>query len=317
MTTKILVVTKTAGHFLDGLKHMGFDVHYEPEITAEELENCIKNYHAMIIRSKLRITKEILAKAEKLKFIGRLGSGLDVIDLDFIRKNNIDLISSPEGNAVSVAEHAVGTLLSLLHKINESSNEMHQIVFQRTKNMGVEILGKTIGIIGFGNTGSAFATRLQGFGVSILVHDKYKTHFAGSFPYVKETDLNELLNESEVISLHLPLNEETYHYVDEPFLERCKEGVIIVNTSRGQIIETRSLLKAIRTGRVKGACLDVFENEDPGTYDEEEKQLYAELFNSACIICTPHIAGLTIESEDKIAKVLLSKIARYIINEQL
>ena len=250
--------------------------------------------------------------APNLEFIGRLGSGLDIIDLDFASDRNIEVFSAPEGNRNAVAEHAMGMLLCLANNICRADHEVRSFYWNREKNRGFELQGKTLGIIGFGNNGRAFAEKFENWQTSVLSYDKYKKHYCQDLRFVTECDLEKVQKEADIISLHIPLTEETNGWIDEKFLSDCKEGVILINTSRGKVVYTADLLALLKSGHVSGACLDVFENEKVDSFNVEERRLYEELYALENVILTPHIAGWTVESKRKISEVLLQKIGSVI-----
>lgn len=307
-----IVITDDVDKLLiEGLNDAGYECDYRPDITLAELHEAVVDYPqlvGLVINSKIKADARLMAKIPGLRFIGRLGSGLDIIDLPEAKKRDITVLAVPEGNAVSVAEHAMGMLLSLANNLARADREVRDWVWDREKNRGFELAGKTVGIIGFGHTGSAFAERLGGFHVKILAHDKFKDGFAKAHKNVSEQTLEVVLRDSDIVSLNVPLTDDTRHMVDGSFLRRCKKGVILINTSRGQVVDTAALVKALESGQVGGACLDVFENEKPATYNAGEKKLYKNLFRRENVQLSPHIAGWTVESKEKIAKYLLDKI---------
>ena len=293
---------------LDGLKENGFQVDYQPDVTLEYVREHVGAYAGIIINSKIKADQTLMRQAANLKFIGRLGSGLNIIDLQEAKKRAIQVISVPEGNRQAVAEHALGMLLSLFRNIPRADDEVKNGTWHREKNRGTELQGKVVGIIGFGNTGSSFARILSGFGCHIIAYDKYLTDYAQEYPYVASYNLDQLLHKADIISLHIPLTTETLYCVNKEFFGKCKNGVTIINTSRGKVLKLSDLLKSLENGKVSGACLDVFENEKPWTYEKEESDMYEELYRKSNVILSPHIAGWTVESKYKIGKHMLEKI---------
>ncbi|MEL6989675.1 MAG: NAD(P)-dependent oxidoreductase, partial [Bacteroidota bacterium] len=265
-------------------------------------------YIGIIINTKIKTDKSLMDKATKLEFVGRLGSGLDIIDLPYAKEKGIQIVNSPEGNCNAVAEHAIGMLLALQNNMTHGDREVRAFNWNREKNRGNEITGKTIGIIGFGHTGSALAKRLRGFDMRILAYDKYKVDYASPLDYAMESNLKQIQAESDYISFHLPLTEETHHMANASFFEDCQNCPVIINTSRGKVVDTRALLSAIKENKIAGACLDVFENEKVSTFTPEEKELYNSLYQLENVILTPHVAGWTHESKRKIAETLLEKL---------
>jgi D-3-phosphoglycerate dehydrogenase len=312
MSVKSAVLITDTVHplLISGLTEQGFDCHYQPDIDFENVNNIIPNYVGLIINSKITVDKKFLDKAVNLKFIARLGSGLEIIDLDYAEKKGVKVHRSPEGNCDAVAEHAMGMLLTLANNICKSDRDLRQGIWNRELHRGWELKGKTIGIIGFGYTGSSFAKRLSGFDCRILVYDKYKKGFQKDYPCVEETEMNLIFKESDVLSLHLPLTNETRKLVVENFINKFKKDFFLINTSRGEVVDTKDLLTAMNKGKIKGACLDVFENEKPKTYSAEEQILFNELFTKENVVLTPHIAGWTKESKERLSKILLDKIIR-------
>lgn len=292
----------------DGLTRRGYICHYRPEITLDDTLRIIHPYEGLIINSKIIVDRVFLDKAENLRFVGRLGSGMEIVDRDYAAAKGVAVLSSPEGNRNAVAEQALGMLLALANNLIRADREVRQNVWRREANRGFELSGKTIGIIGFGHTGSQFARKLAGMDMTVLAYDKYKTLYAADLPWVRETTLDELVRQADIISLHLPLTEETKHIVDKTFIERCKPGFILLNTARGSCVKTAELADALENGRVGGACLDVFENEKPATFTGAERRLYARLHQLDNVVLSPHIAGWTQESKCRLAEVLLEKI---------
>lgn len=308
MPGKILITDKVHDVLITRLKESGCEVTYDTSVDNKALEEIIHLYDGIIINSKIIMNKSRIDKGINLKFIGRLGSGLEIIDVDHAESKGIKVYNSPEGNRNAVAEHEMGMLLALLNNIVWADTEVRRFSWNREKNRGTEIRGKTIGIIGLGHTGCAFAEKLFNWGVRVISYDKYKTQFPSSVTYVEKTDLQTVMADSDIISLHLPLTDETYKLINDSFLRQCKHGVIISNTSRGQIVDTRALIDHLRSGHVGGACLDVFENEKPKTFSDTEKELFSNLYELQNVVLTPHIAGWTHESLELIASVLFEKI---------
>ncbi|MCK4407505.1 MAG: hypothetical protein KAT33_07520 [Bacteroidales bacterium] len=293
------------GDFID----MGFKCDYFPEYKKEDYEMIIHEYFGVIIRSKIKLDKHILEKANQLKFIGRVGSGLENIDVEFAEKKGIKCFNSPEGSRDAVGEQTVGMLLSLLNNLNRTDKEVRQGKWNREKNRGTEIKDKTIGIIGYGNMGSAFAEKISGFGAKVIAYDKYKFNYSDKF--ITETDLETIFNETDILSIHVPLTEETTYMVDDSFINKFKKEIYFINTSRGKVVKTEDLVKNIQSGKIKGAALDVLEYEDlsfENLVKENLPDAFKFLINSDKVILSPHIAGWTYESKYKLAKVLVDKI---------
>lgn len=303
---KVLITDDLHPLLKEGLEADGFEVDYRPDISPEQVLVIIENYTGLVINSKVYAGAELLRKATKLKFVCRAGSGLEVIDLPYAAAHNIAAFNSPEGNRNAVGEQALVMLLALMNNVVIANTETKNGEWLREKNRGEELSGKTVGLIAYGNTAEAFAKLLRGFDVQVLAYDKYRTGFGNE--YVKESSLQEIFEQADVLSLHLPLTAETQYMVDYQFLSSFKKTYWFINTSRGKVLRTADLLKAIEEGRVKGAALDVLENEKLSSYTEEEHAVYNRIAVNPKIILTPHIAGWTHESKRKIAETLLQKI---------
>ena len=286
------------------LKNAAYDIDYLPDLSYNQFLAIISNYQGFIINSKIKMNAHAISKTKDCVFIGRLGSGLDIIDLPVAKRAGISVFSAPEGNRNAVAEHAVGMLLGLLNNLHAAHSSVKEFRWDREINRGVEIEGKTIGIIGFGNTGKAFAEKWAGWNARVLVYDKYKTDYTSGYAHIEEVDLDYLLEESDVVSLHLQLTDETKQMVDNQFLAKMKTGAILINTSRGGIVNTSSLIKALKSRKLSGACLDVLEQERFDRLTNDQKISYKSLFSMKNVVLSPHIAGWSIQSLQKIANVL-------------
>ncbi len=277
------------------------------ESVAAELE---KGYEGLILRSKIRITEELLAKTDhSLRFVGRAGAGVDNIELPALQKRNIHLIHAPEGNRDAVAEHTIGMLLTLLNHIHLADLEVRQGIWKREANRGLEIKGKTIGIIGFGNTGQAVAKRLQGFDCRVIAYDKQPQE--KSQEYARLVSQETLQEEADIITLHIPLDEGNYHFVDARFLNNCRKNIFLLNAARGQVLDLVALCQALTLGKVRGACLDVLENENMKALNPSDLEWFGYLKKSRKVVLTPHVAGWTQESYQRINEVLFGKIVSW------
>ena len=269
-----------------------------------EIQQIISNYQGIIIRSRFKIDKQFIDCGSNLKFIARAGSGLENIDVEYAENKNIHCYNAAEGNRQAVAEHALGMLLSLFNNLNNADQEVREGKWEREKNRGIELAGKTVGIIGYGNNGSAFAEVLKGFNVKILAYDKYLTN------YPQESSMETINKEADIISLHVPLTDETTYLVDDNFINRFVKNFYLINTARGKCVNTKNLVKALENKKIKGACLDVLEYEKTSFENLSKDGLTSDmqyLMNAQNTILSPHIAGWTAESNVKIAEVLLNK----------
>jgi D-3-phosphoglycerate dehydrogenase len=304
----IVIITAPVHSFLvDTLQSKGFDVVYEPSISYEGLLEKISAATGLIVTTRLKIDASILEKATTLQWIGRLGSGMELIDVAYANSKGIKCVSSPEGNCTTVGEHTLGLVLSLMNKITSSYAEIKNGQWIRDANRADELNGKTVGIIGLGNTGSAFAKVLKGFDVKILAHDIYKSNFETD--QIKAVSLEQIQEEAQIISVHLPLTEATFHYANEAFFSACKQKPYFISTCRGAVTDTGAVLKALQNQLVRGVGLDVLENEQLASYSPTEKAQLAAILASPNAIITPHIAGYSHEAYYKMAHIILEKLA--------
>ncbi|MBK8680817.1 MAG: phosphoglycerate dehydrogenase [Bacteroidetes bacterium] len=304
--SKVLITDDVHPIMIEEFQSINFEVDYFPSITYDQTEKIIADYSGIIVNTKIRVDKNLIDCGQQLKFIGRVGSGMEHIDITYAKERNIGVFSSPEGNANAVAEHALGMLLCLLNNISRADAEIRNGIWKREENRGVEISGKTIGIIGFGYTGSAFAKKLSGFECNILAFDKYKSGFGNT--YVKEVDYNMIIEQSDILSFHLPLNVETKFMMNREMIDLAAKPFYLINTSRGGVIKTSEMIHGLNSGKILGAALDVFENERYYVLNTEEKKVFDTLSSMSNVLMTPHIAGWTFESKVKLTKILMEKI---------
>lgn len=302
-----VIITGRAHPLLtDTLTASGFTVQYEPEITREMLEQQIGEAEGLVVTTRIKVDRQLLDLATRLKWIGRLGSGLELIDLEAAAAKGIRCVSSPEGNRNAVAEHNLGLLLNLLNHISSAYEELKQGIWKRTENTGRELAGKTIGIYGFGNTGSSFARLLEPFDVTVLAYDKYKQGFANGF--VREANPEQIARYADVVSMHVPLTPDTLEMANDRFFSAFERKPIFLNTSRGKVLSVPALIRALESGKIAAAGLDVLPNEQLDTYDKQQQAELNWLLKRNDVLITPHIAGYTEEANYKMASVLLEKL---------
>ena len=307
---KILIADTMHSSVFKMLEEQGWEFAYHPEYRREDIKAAISGYDGIIIRSKTFLDVEMLAPANRLRFIARAGAGLDLIDLNVAQGSGIQVFHAGKGNRDAVAEHALGMLLSLFNNITKADREVRQGIWDREGNRGVELMNKTVGIVGYGNNGSATAKRLSGFGCRVLAYDKYRDNYGDEF--ATECSLEQITKEADVLSLHIPLSEESRYLIDENFIENFAKPFYLLNLSRGEIVKLDALVHGLKSGKIKGACLDVLENEKINKLSPEQQTAFDYLRTSDHVVLTPHIGGWTQESYIRINEVLVQQITEWL-----
>lgn len=301
---RILIVDDLHPLFMERLRKAGHTCDYRPDIAYGECEQSLGTYEGLVVRSKFRVGKELLEHAGRLEFIARAGAGMDNIDEAAAEQKRIVLLNAPEGNRDAVGEHALGMLLSLLNNLRKGDAEIRSGTWDREGNRGTELMGKTVGIVGYGYMGQRFARKLSGLDVNVIAYDKYKTAFSDEF--ARETDMEEIFRESDVLSLHVPLTAETRGMVGEAYLDAFKKSIFFINTSRGGTADTQAVLERMREGKVAGAALDVLEVEKFPSLAQQP--WFSGLVACGKILLSPHVAGWSVESYRRISEVLARKV---------
>jgi len=304
---KVLIAAPVHDVLTEGLKQVGYELVFAEKINQQLAFDLIRDCLGVVTSTRLLLNKELLDAAPALQWIGRMGSGMEVIDVPYAEGRGISCFSSPEGNSNAVAEHAVGMLLSVTKRLAWSWDEVRAGKWLRDENRGTELEGKTIGIIGFGHVGKAFARKLSSFDMRILTYDKYDESPALPYTEICRT-LDPVYEHADILSFHVPLRDDTFYYFNEDFLDRMNKSFILINTSRGDVVDTEVVHRGIVSGKIKGACLDVLEGEPLNNMQEEQKKVLAELLKMPEVLVTPHIAGYSHEALFKMSQVLLGKI---------
>lgn len=306
MSNTVLVIDDVDKVLLTGLTDIGFEVNYLPMADRNDLLHHIPNCIGLVVRTKTIINQEVIDKGVKLKFIARAGAGVDNINQLYAAQKGITVFNAGEANADAVGEHTLGLILSLFAKINIADAQVRQSIWQREQNRGIELAGKTVGIIGFGHTGKAVAQKLSGFNVNVLVYDKYLTAYGNQF--AQEASLTSMFKQVDLLTVHIPLNDENKYLVNQSFINAFKKNIWLINVSRGQVVNTADVIEAMECGKIVGFGVDVLENEKLDSLSIIQQQQFNYLINSNKTVITPHVAGWTKESYSKISEVLLSKI---------
>lgn len=304
---KVLITAKEVHELIPiQLQEMGYSVDHLPEPSEELLLSVIHLYEGLIITTYTKVNSRVIDQASQLKFVGRVGAGLENVDLEYAQLKNIRVMSSPEGNANAVGEHALGLLLNLMNNISSSHQEVIKGIWKREENRGEELDGKTIGIIGLGNTGNAFAKKLRGFDVKVLAYDKFKTDFGTE--WITESSLEKIQEEADVISLHIPYSTHNHHWVNDFFFHQLRKSPYLIHTCRGEVLDFSAILPALENRKIKGIGIDVYEDEPWTIARKVSKETYTHILQHPKVIATPHIAGWTQESKIKLAEILMNKI---------
>jgi D-3-phosphoglycerate dehydrogenase len=301
---QILIVDDLHPVFKQEAEVLGYAVTDEPLFTREQTLAAIKDYEGLAVRTKFQVDREMIDAAPRLKFIARAGAGMDNVDDAYAKEKGIICINAPEGNADAVAEHSIAMLLSLMNNLRQADQQVRQGIWDREANRAWELKGRTFGIIGYGYMGQALAQKLQGFGLDVIAYDKYKTGFSDA--YAREVSMEEIVKFSDVLSLHIPLTRETRQLVNDEYLFHFRKPIFFLNTSRGEIVQTEAILKAIEQGKILGAGLDVLEIEKFPALSEQS--WYPSLIENNKLLLSPHVAGWTFESYRKISEVLAAKL---------
>jgi D-3-phosphoglycerate dehydrogenase len=291
------------------LTKSGYECTDATDWNHDKIAKQIHQYQGVVIRSKFTINKAFLDQAASLEFIARSGSGLENIDLQEAKNHNVEVFNSPEGNRNAVGEHALGMLLMLFNKLKQGDDEVRLGQWNRERNRGIELDGLTIGLIGYGNTGQMFAKKLRGFDVKVLAYDKYEPNFPND--WAKSVSLIDIQEKADVISFHVPETDETRFMLNDDFVAQCIKPFFLINTSRGKVVETSALVKSMKSGKIKGACLDVLEYETKSFSNFTESELPEEfqyLAKSENTVLSPHVAGWTNESHVKLSSFLYAKV---------
>ncbi len=311
MNPKVLIIDEMHPSLSPMLVGIGCQPDYRPAITKAEFLAIVGQYDGLVVRSKINFDKSVLDHATRLRFIARAGAGTDQIDTGETDRRGIVILNAPEGNRDAVGEHTVGLLLALLNRLHLADREVRHRDWQRERNRGRELGSLTVGLIGYGNMGRAFAQRLSGFRCPVLAYDKYHTGWERD-QYAQEVGLEQLFAQTDVLSLHVPLTAETRGMADMSFFHRFANAIYFLNTSRGEVAPLADLAQGIASGKLLGAGLDVLENEKLSTLSEPQAEAFAYLADSEKVIFSPHVAGWTHESYLRINEVLTQKIARFL-----
>lgn len=308
---RVIFIDNTYPFLFQRLTELGFSCEAHYSSSREEILDQLSDCFGLVLRSRLRIDAEMLNQGKELAFVARSGVGLEHIDLETAAQLGIQVLSSPEGSRDTVAEHAIGMLLMLMNNLGLADRQIREGNWVRAANRGIEIKGKTIGIIGYGNMGSAFAQKIRGFGARLIAYDKFKTNYGDEL--VQEVELEQIWEEADIVTLHIPFLPENHYFVNDAFLQRFKKPIYLVNTARGTVLNTADLVKNLQSGEVLGAALDVFEYEEQSFENLKPEDLpepFQYLRRANNVILTPHLAGSSLEANEGHARVLAQKIEK-------
>lgn len=310
---RVLIIDDVHERLTEGLRQLGIEVDYKPDALPSEVMDCISRYEGLVVRTKMEINRTVLSQATTLQFIARAGAGLDNIDTDYCDERGIVYFNAGEANADAVGEHTLAMVLSLATRLQKADKEVRAAIWDREGNRGWELRGKTVGIIGFGNTGKSFAQKLSGFGVNVLAYDKYLHQYGNQ--YATEASVNEIQEQADILTLHVPLTAETHHLINDEWIRKCSKNIVLLNLSRGKVVDTKAVMNQMKAGKVTAAAFDVLENEKLHTLTAAEKEVFDFLIQSDKVVLSPHVGGWTVESYEKISTVLLQKIKQLTIGE--
>ncbi len=306
---KVLFIDSVHPFLEKKLSEAGMTCVMGSHMSPDEVDQNIHQYQGLVIRSRMKMDEERLKKSTQLKFIARAGSGLENIDLNYCQQHHIDCFNAPEANCKAVGEHAIGMILTLFNKLITGNQEMRKGLWRREENRGLELGHRTVGIIGYGHNGKAFAKLLTAFGTKVLAYDKYAP--VEEEGLIQSVSLEELQRHADIVSFHVPLTDETHYYFDNVFLDKMQQPFYLINTSRGKVAKTKTIVDGLESKKILGACLDVLEYEKAsfeniGDSDDHPEMNY--LLNANNVILSPHVAGWSIESHIKLSEVLATKI---------
>ncbi len=305
---KVLIVDEMHESILPMFRVEGFEPVYLPMINRNDILAIVHEFTGLVIRSKTKVDKELIDAATHLRFVARAGAGIDKLNETYLKEKKIAIVNAPEGNRDALAEHTLGMLLSLLHRLHFSYDQIRKGIWDREGNRGIELKGKVVGVYGVGFMGMAFSSKLKNLECEVLGYDKYRTQFSNDS--IEEVSLEEFQKRVEILSIHIPLTQETTYLFDQSYFELFSNLKVVINTSRGKVLKMKDLLKLLDQKRFLGAALDVLENEKPETYTQEEKDQLLRLTEHPNILITPHIGGWTYESYERINTILIEKLKK-------